>query len=66
MKYSFKRNFSSPKARFEVRVLDGFPEHDDFYNDEVSRNSFDRHFAPRWQDVTGMREPVIRPGFSRP
>ena len=35
------------QAQSEVRVFDGLPEYDDYYNDEVSRQSFDRHFAPR-------------------
>jgi len=35
------------QAQSEVRVLEGLPEYDDYHNDEVSRDSFDRHFAPR-------------------
>jgi hypothetical protein len=35
------------QAQSEVRVFEGLPEYDDHYNDEVSRDSFDRHFAPR-------------------
>jgi len=35
------------QVQSEVRVFEGLPEYDDYHNDEVSRDSFDRHFAPR-------------------
>jgi len=35
------------QAQSEVRVFEGLPKYDDYYNDEVSRDSFDRHFTPR-------------------
>lgn len=35
------------QSQSEVRVFEGRIKYDEYYNDEVSRDSFDRHFAPR-------------------
>lgn len=34
------------QAQSEVRVFEGLPEYDEDHNDEVSRDNFDRDFAP--------------------
>lgn len=35
------------QSQSEVRVSEGLPEYDEYHNDEVSRDRFDRYFVPR-------------------